>query len=301
MRQFKISERYTLRNSENLNRYISEVSKYDIMSPEEEFRVALAASEGDPVAKEKLIRSNLRFVISVAKMYGHRDTETLNDLINEGNMGVIEAADGFDPTTGFKFISYAVWFIRKNMTKYLTDNGRTVRLPQNKVTAIHQMRDIESKLANELDRDPTSDEVVERFAEVSPELLKLKDSTGTEAAIKMAFETGSTVPLEGNSDDPEKDFGPINFINGDINGVEDLIKSRDTDIVLSILLASLNSREREIIVKRFGIGGIHPESRESLAERFEVSAETIRGWEGKIIRKLSELSNKTGLSREMMH
>ena len=299
MRQFKISERYTLRNSENLNRYLNEVSKYDILSPEEDLKIALASREGDQLAKEKLIRSNLRFVISVAKMYAYRDEQTLSDLINEGNMGVIEAAENFDPTTGFKFISYAVWFIRKNMTKYLTDNSRTVRLPQNKVTALHQLRDIESKLANELDREPTSDEVVSKYAETSPEMLKLKDTTGTEASIRVAFESGSTVPIEGNQDDPEKDFGPINFIDGDVNRIDDIMTTNDTSTILNLLLSTLNSREKEVIVKRFGIGGIQPESRDTLAERFEVSAETIRGWESKIIMKLSRISRRSGIAEEM--
>lgn len=301
MRQFKISERYTLRQSDSLNRYLSEVAQYPVLSPDEEFRVATAARSGDADALEKLVRSNLRFVISVAKMYGGRDPILLGDLINEGNIGLVEAAHGFDPTTGFKFISYAVWHVRKNMTKYLTDNSRTVRIPQNKVSALSRIKDIESRMATKLDREPTADEVVEEYVKTSPEMLKLKSTDGAADSIKEVMEMGSKpISLEGNSNDPDRDFGPIEYLNGDSEGTDHLALKNDSIEVLNTLLSVLNSREREVIIKRFGIGGTHPESRDTLAEQFEVSIETIRGWETKIIRKLSKFSKRTGINQGML-
>lgn len=301
MRQFKISERYTIRQSESLNRYLSEVAQYPLLSPEEEFKVSTAARSGDQAALEKLVRSNLRFVVSVAKMYGGRDSVLLGDLINEGNMGLVEAAHSFDPTTGFKFISYAVWHVRKNMTKYLTDNSRTVRIPQNKVSALNRIKDIESRMATQLDREPTRDEVVEEFVKTSPEMLKLKNTDGAFESIKEVMEMGSkAVPLEGDSSNPDQDFGPIEYLNGDLDGTDHLVLKNDSIEVLNTLLSLLNSREREVIIKRFGIGGTHPESRDSLAELFDVSIETIRGWETKIIRKLSKLSKRTGINQDML-
>ena len=301
MRQFKISERYTIRHSDSLNRYLSEVSQYPLLNLEEEFKVSTAARSGDQAALEKLVRSNLRFVISVAKMYGGRDAVLLGDLINEGNMGLVEAAHLFDPTTGFKFISYAVWHVRKNMTKYLTDNSRTVRIPQNKVSALNRIKDIESRMATKLDRDPTRDEVVEEYVKTSPEMMKLKSTDGAFDSIKEVMEMGSKpVPLEGDSSNPDQDFGPIEYLNGDSDGADHLVLKNDSIEVLNTLLSFLNSREREVISKRFGIGGAHPESRDSLADQFEVSIETIRGWETKIIRKLSRFSKKAGINQDML-
>jgi RNA polymerase primary sigma factor len=301
MRQFKISKESTTKRNEVLNRYFFEISKYPVLSPSEEFKISTEARLGNQKAIETLVRSNLRFVISVAKMYGGKDPILLADLINEGNIGLVEAAQLFDPTTGFKFISYAVWHIRKNMTKYLSDNSRTVRLPLNKIDALRQIRNIESTMSNRLDREPTSDEMVEEYIKNSPTSLKLKNTDGVFNSIKELIDAGgSSIPLEGDSSDPDRDFGPIEYINGDLDGTDYLVLKEDSIKTLNSLLSLLNSREREVIIKRFGIGGIIPEPRDIVAKRLDVSVETIRNWEVRIIRKLFKLSRKTGISKEML-
>lgn len=301
MRQFKISEKYTARN-ENLNRYMEEVAKIEMMSPDEEFKIATLVRQGDKEALSHLVRANLRFVISVAKGYSSGDPSRLSDLINEGNIGLVEAAETFDPTTGFKFISYAVWHIRKNMMKYMTDSSRTIRIPQNKSTALHQMREIESRLSNELERQPTPEEIVEVFVKTSPSLKDLKDPQNSSAGLINLFSgvAARPVSLEGNPDDPETEFGPINYLDGDHDGTDSLINNWSKNELLSLLLSQLTSREREVIICRFGIGKDSPESRQSVAARMEVSSETIRHWEIKIIGKLSRISRRSKLKEELL-
>lgn len=301
MRQFKISEKYTARN-ENLNRYMEEVSKIEMLSPDEEFKIATRVRQGDKEAISHLVRANLRFVISVAKGYSSGDVSKLSDLINEGNIGLVEAAESFDPTTGFKFISYAVWHIRKNMMKYMTDSSRTIRIPQNKSTALHQMKEIESRLSNELERQPTPEEIVEVFVNTSPSMKDVKDLENSSSNLIDLFSgiTAKPLSLEGNPDDPETEYGPINYLDGDLDGTDSLINNWSTNELLSLLLSQLTSREREVILCRFGIGKAVPESRQSIAARMEVSSETIRHWEIKIINKLSRISNRSQLKEEIL-
>lgn len=299
MRQFKVSESsYTLRN-DNIGRYIAEVNETPLLTPEEEFKIAMKAQSGDREAINKLVKANLRFVISVAKMYGGRDINIFGDLINEGNLGLVEAAESFDPTTGFKFISYAVWHIRKNMTKYLTVNARTVRLPQNKVTAIHQMRDIESDLANKLDRMPTIDEVVEKYMEISPSMKNIQDVEKTSEGIKEALQSNSkAISLYGDgTDDDEKDFKPINYINGDSDGTDHLINKSDELLVVQRMVSKLGSREKDLIVRRFGLFGADPISRGTYAELYGVSVESVRNWENRTVKKLSIIAKSMGINR----
>lgn len=297
MRQIKILDiSYTIRN-ENLNRYISEVCQHDMLDPEDEFDIALKAQSGDAESINRLVKANLRFVISVAKMYAGGNPERLSDLINEGNIGLVEAAESFDPTTGFKFISYAVWHIRKNMTKFLSEHSRTVRLPQNKITALKQMREIESNLTNELDRVPTSDEVIEKYLDESPSMKDISKLEKTAAGIKVALESNSrNVSLLGESkEDGEHDHKPINYINGADSETDSLVEEDTKLKTLNFLISKLNSREQEIITLRFGIFGRDIESRETLSKRFKVNIETIRNWENKIIKKLSILSKGMSL------
>jgi RNA polymerase primary sigma factor len=281
---------------------MEEISKYDVLSPEEEFRLAVKVTEGNQEAITELVRGNLRFVISVAKGYASSDPVKMSDLINEGNIGLLEAAETFDPTTGFKFISYAVWHIRKNMLKYLNDNSRTVKLPHNKSMALLQMKDIESRLTNELDRYPTPEEIVEEFVKISPSMKDIKNEESTRDGLVHFLNNSAlkSTALEGNSEDPEENFGPIGYINGDSQGTDHLINQSDRGELLELLLSQLNSRERDIIIRRFGIGMVAPESRISVANRLEVTPETIRHWEIKIIKKLARLSRVSGLKMELI-
>jgi RNA polymerase primary sigma factor len=161
MKQFKPVERYTPRQSASAGYYLNDVSRGNkILSPEDELEIATKASNGDMEARNKLVRANLRFVLSVAKMYT-RDPDIYQDLVSVGNIGMIEAAEKFDPSRGFKFISYAVWHIRKEMIKYLVDNSRIVRMPGNRNNYLVRVRRLAAELSSKLDREPTTEELVE--------------------------------------------------------------------------------------------------------------------------------------------
>ena len=163
MKDFKISIRFS-NPTKNLSRYFSEVMKEDLLSPHEEFDLAVRAKQGDELAKEKIIKSNLRFVISVAKSYTGKSSQ-LEDLISEGNKGLIEAIESFDPTTGFKFISYAVWHIRKNILLYMQTKSRTIKIPINILCELKKYQEIENSFMNQYDREPSVDEILQLIDE----------------------------------------------------------------------------------------------------------------------------------------
>jgi RNA polymerase primary sigma factor len=298
MRQFKIiADQKTVRSS-NFQRYTNEVTKTDIMSPQEEAEVAWKAREGDQAAIERLVKANLRFVISVAKSYAGGSTVKLDDLINEGNMGLVEAAHDFDPTTGFKFISYAVWHVRKNMLKYLTDSSRVVRLPQNKVQSLHKMRRIEAELASELGRDATEEEVIDAFLTRELEAGRITSIPGTEAikSLKQSISADKrAASLEGNpNDDPDDKFGPINVINGDPLGTDHKVNRESSIKFLDRQLGRLNGIERDIVLSYHGIGKSQ-ESLGAIADRYECSSERIRQRYKKSIKKLQIGVRESGL------
>lgn len=287
MREFKISTRYTVR-TDSLSRYMTEVSRYEALTPSQEAELAVLAREGDVLAKEKLITSNLRFVISVAKMYAGRDSTKMEDLITEGNMGLLEAAEGFDPTTGFKFISYAVWFIRKNMLKYLTDNSRQIRVPSNQVVTISKINQLESAMAQELQRDPTIDELFDAYLETVDPDAKIE-------SIKMAMVANhAPTPMDGwgTDSDVDGDWGPINTINGDPDGTDHLMITGSTNEVIEMYLNKLTPIQKDIVAMRLGLLGYDPHSFKQIANKFgDFTSETIRQRYTKAIRKLKIIMN----------
>jgi len=250
MREFKITERITIR-SEGISRYLNEISNIPMMTSEEEFEVAVLAATGDRKAIHRLVRANLRFVVSVAKMYHGGNVSMFEDLINEGNKGLIEAAESFDPSRGFKFISYAVWYIRKDMLKYLTDNSRLIRVPLNKTQALRKMSILESDLAGELGRTPTSDEIIEAYQDW---YLEEKGSHSKVEDLRAALVADNRpTPLESPyNENDETSASPIHLINGDLKGSDYLAVSNNTRDMILPYVEQLPYIDREIILYKFG-------------------------------------------------
>ena len=250
MREFKVTERITIR-SEGISRYLNEISTIPLMTPSDEHEVAILAASGNRNAINKLVRANLRFVVSVAKMYYGGNVSMFEDLINEGNKGLIEAAESFDPSRGFKFISYAVWYIRKDMLKYLTDNSRLIRVPLNKTQALRKMSLLESDLAGTLGRTPTSDEIIDAYQDWH---LEEKGSySKTDGLMNAMIADNKPTPLESPfNESDETSISPIHIINGDSQGADYLAVLNNTRDMILTYIKKLPHIDREIILYKFG-------------------------------------------------
>jgi RNA polymerase primary sigma factor len=287
MRDFRPTERYTP-NSSGIDRYMVEVNRYPLLTPAEELEVTKLTATGDNDAINKLIASNLRFVISVAKQYSGGSTSKFQDLINEGNTGLIDAARAFDYTTGFRFISYAVWNIRKYMLLYLSEHSRQIRLPQNKVTSISKMNHIESELTNDLGRDPTEDELIEAYLEQDNDGVLTSSSVEIkkkQAIVDSIRANTKASPLEGTGSD-DSDFIPVNLINGDPDGADHIVKSDDYNKLIASYLDQLTPINREIVKRRLGFDTDIPESFSKIASDLGRSSATIQRRYKSAIRKL---------------
>ena len=277
MRQIKITEKKTNR-TQNMNRYFDEVNRQPLLSVDEETETAILAREGNKAAIDKLVNANLRFVISVAKVYSNGNMSKLEDLINEGNMGLVEAAKTFDPSTGFKFISYAVWQIRKYMLQYLTNNSRNVRIPSNKAQAIYKLRSIESNLSHELDRDPTMEEIYEgwcKYKQYSPsESERVKQIREFQKALNADYRPTS---LEGDPDanDDDRSYVPIRTINGDPTGADGDFIKEDRNALLLKVLDKIPHMYKKIIMWKLGIG-CYEKSIGEISHDLEISKESVR-------------------------
>lgn len=247
MRQFKVTERKTDRTSV-LDKYFSDISKIPILSPEEENELAIRVKNGDPVAKEKLIRANLRFVVSVAKAYSGSKFP-LMDLISQGNIGLIESAERFDPSTGFKFISYAIWRIRKNILDYINVHSRTIKVPRNVLTCLSEIKKIHVEYNQKYERDATIAEIKERFGELTDKkwvTQKMENIMDGMAADSY------NIPLElrnGEEDDLVK--APISWIQSD-SEADDFVEKGDSEIIVERLLDTLTLREKKVVMDRMG-------------------------------------------------
>jgi len=298
MRQFKIDENRKTVRSDNFQRYTVDVNRYDVLTPDQEVEVARRARAGDPKAIETLVQANLRFVISVAKAYAGGSGDKLNDLINEGNLGLVEAAQDFDPSTGFKFISYAVWHVRKNMLKYLTNNSRTVRVPQNRVNDLNKLKKIENELSCRLGRDAQDWEIFEEYEKQEMGSgrisgpLKEEQINGLKHAIRADLRPSS---MEGPSvDDSEDQFGPINVINGDPLGTDWSLTQDSANSFLMRQIARLDSMERDIVVSFHGIGRPQ-ETLSAIAHRFGYSPESVRQKLKKAMKKMQVGVRRSGV------
>jgi RNA polymerase primary sigma factor len=283
MRQLKISKQITNRESQSLDKYLQEIGKVELLSPDEEVELARRIKQGDQIALEKLTKANLRFVVSVAKQYQNQGL-SLGDLINEGNLGLIKAAKRFDETRGFKFISYAVWWIRQSILQALAEQSRIVRLPLNRVGALNKIGKAFSKLEQEFEREPSPEEIAEVLENMSEEEISdtLKIS-GRHVSVDAPFiqgEENRLLDVLENDSEPNPDSELIN---------ESLSKEVER------ALSTLTQREAEVIRLYFGIGVEHSLTLEEIGEKFDLTRERVRQIKEKAIRRLRHTSRSRGL------
>ncbi len=275
MRQLKITQSITNRDSQTLEKYFNEISKVELLTPEEEVQLAQRIKQGDQLALEKLTKANLRFVVSVAKQYQHTKIP-LNDLINEGNLGLIKAAQKFDETRGFKFISYAVWWIRQAIMQALAEQSRMIRLPANKVGAISRIHQVASTFEQHLEREPTDEELAELLDVSVDEVKTTLRASSKHLSVDAPFEQGETNSLLDvleNSDSQKTD--------------EELEYNDSLKKEIDRLLSILTLRERQVIKMFFGIGVESKLSLGDIGAELGISRERVRQIKDKAINKLS--------------
>ncbi|AHW61193.1 RNA polymerase primary sigma factor [Draconibacterium orientale] len=276
MRQLKITKSITNRESASLDKYLQEIGKEELITVEEEVELAQRIKKGDQAALEKLTRANLRFVVSVAKQYQNQGL-SLPDLINEGNLGLIKAAEKFDETRGFKFISYAVWWIRQSILQALAEQSRIVRLPLNQVGSLNKINKAYSKFEQEHERKPSPEELAETLELPADKVADTLRVSGRHVSVDAPFvdgEDNSLLDVLVNNDSPNADKSLIN---------ESLARE------IFRALATLTERESDIIKLFFGIG-CQEMTLEEIGERFGLTRERVRQIKEKAIRRLRHTS-----------
>ena len=278
----KITKQYTNRESQSLDKYLQEIGKVDLLTPDEEIDLAKRIKKGEQRALEKLTKANLRFVVSVAKQYQNQGL-SLGDLINEGNLGLIKAAKRFDETRGFKFISYAVWWIRQSILQALAEQSRIVRLPLNRVGALNKIGKAFSQLEQEFEREPSASELAEELD-------------------MSVFEVADTLKISGRHLSVDAPFA-----QGEDNRLLDVIQDERQPAPASILmdeslkeevkraLATLSERESEVIRLYFGLHKEHSLTLEEIGEKFNLTRERVRQIKEKAIRRLRHASRSKNL------
>jgi RNA polymerase primary sigma factor len=271
----KITRQITNRENKSLDQYFQEIGKYELLKPEEEIELAIKIKNGDMNAQNKLISANLRFVVSVAKMFQNQGL-SLGDLINEGNIGLVKAAQRFDETRGFKFISYAVWWIRQGIMSAIADQSRVVRLPLNRVANLTQLGRAYRELEQQFERKPTTEELAKILDITSDEVAYIIQISGrqvsVDAPIKNSDENKTTLmDLLPNEDHPTPDKNLMN---------DSLVREVEG------ILSTLDKREAEVIKLSFGIGTGQKATLEEIGERFNLTRERIRQIKEKALRKL---------------
>jgi RNA polymerase primary sigma factor len=274
MRQLKITKSITNRESQSLEKYLQEIGKVELISPEEEVKLAIRIKQGDQKALDKLTKANLRFVVSVAKQYQNQGL-TLPDLINEGNLGLIKAAQRFDETRGFKFISYAVWWIRQSILQALAEQSRIVRLPLNKVGLTNRIQKAYSQLEQEFEREPSAEELAEILELDIEEVSSTLGIGGRHVSVDTPLSEGEDNTLIDVLENPNAERAELN-----IEHKESLRQEIDRS------LKTLTERQKEVICFFFGIGVDHPMSLEDIGERFNLTRERVRQIKDKAITKL---------------
>ncbi len=274
MRQLKITKSITNRESQSLEKYLQEIGKVDLLTPEEEVDLAKRIKQGDQIALEKLTKANLRFVVSVAKQYQNQGL-SLSDLINEGNLGLIKAAQRFDETRGFKFISYAVWWIRQSILQALAEQSRIVRLPLNKVGSLNKINKAFSQLEQTFEREPSSEELAEQLEINAEEVETTLSVAARHVSMDAPFvegEDNSLLDVLANTATPGTDSA--------LEYKESLRREIDRS------LGTLTERQCDVIKLYYGIGVEHPMSLEDIGEKFGLTRERVRQIKDKAINKL---------------
>uniref|UniRef100_UPI004047288C sigma-70 family RNA polymerase sigma factor n=1 Tax=Algoriphagus sp. TaxID=1872435 RepID=UPI004047288C len=282
MRQLKISKQITNRESQSLDKYLQEIGKVDLLTADEEVVLAKRIREGDQLALEKLTKANLRFVVSVAKQYQNQGL-SLGDLINEGNLGLIKAAQRFDETRGFKFISYAVWWIRQSILQALAEQSRIVRLPLNRVGSLNKISKTFSELEQKFEREPSPEELAEVLEVSASEVVDTMKISGRHVSMDSTFvqgEENSLLDVLENDGDEKPDDGLMN----------DSLRKE-----VQRALSTLTSREADVITLYFGLNGEHAMTLEEIGEKFNLTRERVRQIKEKAIRRLRHTSRSKTL------
>jgi RNA polymerase primary sigma factor len=278
----KISKQFTNRESQSLDKYLQEIGRVDLLSPDQEIELAIKIKNGDHSALERLTKANLRFVVSVAKQYQNQGL-SLGDLINEGNLGLIKAAKRFDETRGFKFISYAVWWIRQSILQSLAEQSRIVRLPLNRVGALNKIGKAYSNLEQEFEREPSAAELAQ---ELDMDISEVSDNlriAGRHISMDAPFTQGEEnrlLDIIENDQQPPPDYSLMT----------DSLKSE-----IARALSTLSEREAEVIQLYFGLNKEHSMTLEEIGERFNLTRERVRQIKEKAIRRLRHTSRSRNL------
>lgn len=269
----RILKQFTNRESQSLDKYLQEIGKVDLLTPEEEIQLAIRMKNGDQSAMERLTKANLRFVVSVAKQYQNQGL-SLGDLINEGNLGLIKAVRRFDETRGFKFISYAVWWIRQSILQALAEQSRIVRLPLNRVGALNKIGKAYTTLKQEFEREPSADEIAEALEMDVSEISNTLKFSGKPVSMDAPFsssEENSLLDIIENDQQPSPE--------------NELISESLKQEVKSVL-STLPEREAEVIRLYFGLDGEYSMTLEEIGEKFNLTRERVRQIKEKAIRRL---------------
>ncbi|MFL5754039.1 MAG: RNA polymerase sigma factor RpoD/SigA [Bacteroidia bacterium] len=277
MRQLKISKSITNRESASLDRYLTEIGRHDLVTADEEIILAKKIREGDKDALEKLTVANLRFVVSVAKQYQNQGI-SLPDLINEGNLGLIKAAKRFDETRGFKFISYAVWWIRQSIIQAVSEQSRVIRLPLNKIGALNKIKRAQSALEQKLERPASISELSIELEMSESDVIVTLAASGWHVSTDEAFpgnENSSLMDVLFNPDDPQPD---------------NLLMSMSLNTEIKRALSTLTERESNVIILFYGIGQPSPLTLEEIGQKYELTRERVRQIKEKAIRRLRHTS-----------
>jgi len=277
MRQLKITKQVTNRETASLDKYLQEIGKVDLITADEEVELAQRIKAGDQIALEKLTKANLRFVVSVAKQYQNQGL-TLPDLINEGNLGLIKAAKRFDETRGFKFISYAVWWIRQSILQALAEQSRIVRLPLNKIGSINKINKMYAFLEQEHERPPSPEEIAKKLDMTINDVKESMKNSGRHVSMDAPLIEGEDSNLydvlnSGESPNPDKK-----------------LLHESLRIEISRALETLTPREADVVKLYFGLGEHQPMTLEEIGETFDLTRERVRQIKEKAIRRLKHTS-----------
>ncbi|MEQ8580685.1 MAG: sigma-70 family RNA polymerase sigma factor [Marinoscillum sp.] len=282
MRQLKISKQITNRESQSLDKYLQEIGRVELITADQEVVLAKRIKEGDQLALERLTKANLRFVVSVAKQYQNQGL-TLGDLINEGNLGLIKAAQRFDETRGFKFISYAVWWIRQSILQALAEQSRIVRLPLNRVGSLNKISKTFSLLEQKFEREPSADEMAEVLEMTEGEVLDTMKISGRHISMDAPFANGEESSLLDVLEDVGEDTPDSSLLTDSLR--------REIQRALS----TLTQREADVVAYYFGLNEQSALTLEEIGERFNLTRERVRQIKEKAIRRLRHASRSRSL------
>ena len=278
MRQLKISKQITDRNAGTLDKYLADIAKESLLTTEEEVALAQRIKAGDQVALDKLVRANLRFVVSVAKQYQNQGM-SLQDLINEGNLGLVKAAQRFDETRGFKFISYAVWWIRQSILQAVAEQARIIRLPMNQVGALAKVKKAVSLLEQKLERRPTLKEIAEE--------LNMPEDKVDQLLSLNSRAVSTDAPLD---DEDDANFLDV-YVAEDEASTDAEVEQESTSKAIRKSLDMLNEKERTIICMYFGLGSTREYSLEEIAMKLDISRERTRQIRDRALKRLKSEPN----------